>query len=131
MPTYSESDLVVPAAEIIAAHEHGIGTTKLLRLLRKQLRPSGDDLTILADRNDDKFSQKVRNLKSHETLEKRGIATFKLRQYHITPEGKKIATNSEVQQSLIAQGFSEDQRHVALDRKYEGIVIEEDNTLDV
>jgi DNA end-binding protein Ku len=47
------------------------------------------DATILADRNDDKFSQKVRNLKSHETLEKRGIATFKLRLYHITPEEKK------------------------------------------
>jgi len=27
-------------------------------------------------RTDDKFSQKVRNLKSHDALEKRGFATF-------------------------------------------------------
>ena len=51
MPIYWESDLVVPAAGIIAAHEDGIGTTELSRLLRSQLRPSGDDLTILAGRS--------------------------------------------------------------------------------
>ncbi len=32
------------------------------------MEPSGEDLQILQDRNDDKFSQKVRNIKSHDTL---------------------------------------------------------------
>ncbi len=126
MPTYSESDLIVPATAIIAAHPGGIGTTELSKQLRSQLRPSGDDLTILANRNDDKFSQKVRNLKSHETLEKRGLATFSFGLYHITPTGKTFAAeNGEIHQALIAQGFSEAQRHAALDRNYSGIVIEE------
>ena len=31
--------------------------------------PSGEDLERLSNRSDDKFSQKVRNLKSHKTLE--------------------------------------------------------------
>jgi predicted HNH restriction endonuclease len=126
VPTYSESDLIVPAAVIIAAHSGGIGTTELSRQLRSQLRPSGDDLTILANRNDDKFSQKVRNLKSHETLEKRGLATFSFGWYYITAPGRILASeNGEAHQALIAQGFSETQRHAALDRNYDGIVIEE------
>jgi predicted HNH restriction endonuclease len=126
MPIYSETDLVVPATSIIAAHSGGIGTTELSRELRSQLRPSGDDLTILANRSDDKFSQKVRNLKSHETLEKRGLATFSFGSYYITSAGKIFAAeNSEIHQALIAQGFSETQRHAALDRNYSGIVIEE------
>jgi len=32
------------------------------------MKPSGEDLEILHDRNDDKFSQKVRNIKSHDTI---------------------------------------------------------------
>jgi hypothetical protein len=77
MPTFSEPDLIIPALEIIAARPNGISTSELLRLLRRQLKPSGDDLEILANRSDDKFSQKVRNLNSHGTLEKRRLAIFK------------------------------------------------------
>ena len=35
---------------------------------RKIMKPSGEDLEILDNRCDDKFSQKVRNIKSHNTL---------------------------------------------------------------
>jgi hypothetical protein len=69
MPTFSEPDLIIPALEIIAARPNGISTS--------ELKPSGDDLEILANRSDDKFSQKVRNLNSHGTLEKRRLAIFK------------------------------------------------------
>jgi predicted HNH restriction endonuclease len=126
MSIYSESDLIVPAVAIIAAHENGIGTSDLSRRLRSQLRPSGDDLTILANRSDDKFSQKVRNLKSHETLERKGLATFTNGKYCITENGSKFASEgSEISLALTVQGFSETQKQAALDRNYSGILIEE------
>ena len=95
MPTFSKSDLVIPALEIIAASRDGIGTSELSSILRRQLKPTGDDLDILAGRNDDKFSQKVRNLKSHDTLERRRLATFVNGLYHITQAGEALV--SEVQ----------------------------------
>lgn len=64
MGTYSEKELRSVAVTII--DEFGeINTTELQNELRNRLQPSGDDLKILANRNDDKFSQKVRNLVSH------------------------------------------------------------------
>lgn len=126
MPTYSETDLVIPALAIIAAHHQGVTTTELSKQLRAQLRPSDDDLTILAGRNDDKFSQKVRNLKSHETLERKGVATFINGQFHITDAGRSLASSgSEILLSLRTQGFTETQRRSALDRNYQNILIEE------
>jgi predicted HNH restriction endonuclease len=126
MSTYSESDLIVPAVAIIAGHPNGIGTSELSQKLRSQLRPSGDDLTILENRNDDKFSQKVRNLKSHDTLERKGLATFANGKYYITENGGKFALEgAEILRALTAQGFSEAQKQAALDKNYSGIFIEE------
>lgn len=126
MPVYSESDLVVPAVVIIAANPEGITTTELSKQLRERLEPSGDDLTLLAGRNDDKFSQKARNLKSHNTLEKKGLATFKDEKFFITNNGRKFATDGiEILQSLKAQGFTESERQSALDKDYKDILIEE------
>ena len=126
MPIFSESDLIIPALEVIAEHPDGIDTSELLSLLRRQLKPTGDDLEILAGRNDDKFSQKVRNLKSHDTLEKKGLAIFVDGRFHITPAGQVLASEGvEVFRSLRDQGFTESQRLSALDRNYENILIEE------
>jgi predicted HNH restriction endonuclease len=126
MPSFSESDLVVPALRVIAAHPDGIDTSELSSLLRRQLKPIGDDLEILARRNDDKFSQKVRNLKSHNTLERRGLAKFVDGLWYITPTGENLADEGiEVFQSLRGQGFTEVQKQAALDRNYENILIEE------
>src|SRR5262245_24934079 len=126
MPLYSESDLVVPAVVIIAANPEGITTTELSKQLRQRLEPSGDDLTLLAGRSDDKFSQKVRNLKSHVKLEKKGLATFKDEKFFITNSGRTFATDGvEILQSLKVQGFTETERQSALDKDYKDIVIEE------
>jgi hypothetical protein len=126
MPSYSESDLIFPALEIIAAHPDGIDTSALSSLLRQQLRPTGDDLEILANRTDDKFSQKVRNLKSHDTLEKRGFATFIDGRYYITDDGEKLATDGvEILRSLMDQGFTAEEREAALENNFDDIVIEE------
>lgn len=126
MPVYSEADLVVPAVVIIAANPGGVTTTELLKQLRERLEPSGDDLTLLDNRGDDKFSQKVRNLKSHDTFEKKGLATYTGGKYFITDTGRKFASDGiEILQSLKSQGFSESERESALDKDYEDIVIEE------
>ena len=42
----------------------------MIKELRLILKPSGEDTKQLKGRSDDKFSQKVRNLKSHRKLEK-------------------------------------------------------------
>lgn len=43
-----------------------ISTTKLIKELRKRIPLSADDLVELDGRNDDRFSQIVRNIKSHK-----------------------------------------------------------------
>lgn len=74
MTTIREAELVVPALFLLADAPDGLNTTQLIAGLRDLLHPSGDDLSRLAGRNDDRFSQKVRNLTSHNTLINRGLA---------------------------------------------------------
>ena len=57
-----ESDLKLPALFLINLKNGELKTSELSNLLRDILKPSGEDLTILANRNDDHFSQIVRNL---------------------------------------------------------------------
>lgn len=47
----------------------GIRTSRIIDEARRIMKPSGEDLEILDNRNDDKFSQKVRNIKSHKTID--------------------------------------------------------------
>lgn len=68
MTSISESELVLPSMMLLNRNADGMTTSDLIRDLRAVLRPSGSDLDILTDRSDDKFSQKVRNLKAHNTL---------------------------------------------------------------
>lgn len=67
MSCYSENEIAVVALRIIRARP-GIHTSELIDACRADMRPSGEDLEILDNRGDDKFSQKVRNLKSHDSL---------------------------------------------------------------
>jgi predicted HNH restriction endonuclease len=57
-----EIDLRLPALYLISLKNGNINTTELSEMLREILKPSGEDLEILAGRNDDYFSQIVRNL---------------------------------------------------------------------
>lgn len=66
----SEKELIVPALKLIAEQTKGLTTTELIKLLRQELKPTGRDIEILNGRNDDVFSQKVRNLISHKSIEK-------------------------------------------------------------
>ena len=126
LPTYSEPDLIVPALKIIEQHPQGILTSSLINSLRKALRPSGSDLVLLGGRRDDHFSQKVRNLKSHDTLVRKGFATFANSRFHITEAGRKMAVLGQpVMTALSEQGFSDRQILGIIDRDIEQILIEE------
>ena len=75
MPRISETDLVIPALNAMNTSPNGtISTTDLISTLTNAMNPTGEDLDILENRNDTKFSQKVRNLKSHNTM--RGLVTY-------------------------------------------------------
>lgn len=66
----TEKELIIPALRLIAEQTKGLSTTELMQLLRQEVKPSDKDLEILKGRNDDVFSQKVRNLISHKSIEK-------------------------------------------------------------
>lgn len=66
----TEKELIIPALRLIAEQTKGLSTTELIQLLRQELKPSDKDIEILKGRNDDVFSQKVRNLISHKSIEK-------------------------------------------------------------
>jgi hypothetical protein len=86
---YSEPDLVVPTLELLAAHPGGLSTTDLIEKLTELFKPDGDDAEILSNRQDTHFSQKVRNLVSHRTMERGDLWTYGESDgiHRITPAG--------------------------------------------
>ena len=67
MTNFTESELIPVALKIILNKPNGIETKDLIIELRNLMSPGCEDLEMLSNRNDDKFSQKVRNIKSHKT----------------------------------------------------------------
>jgi len=71
----SENELIIPA--LIAMHNspnHQIQTSDLINEIANRFALDDQDLTQLLNRNDEKFTQIVRNLKSHKTLKDLGYA---------------------------------------------------------
>lgn len=66
----AEAELFKPALKIISQYPHGTTTSELIRELIKEMKPKGEDMYILRNRNDVKFTQKVRNLISHRYTKK-------------------------------------------------------------
>ena len=67
MSNYREDQIADVAMGVIADNP-GIRTSGLIAEVRRIMGSDGEDLEILEGRNDDKFSQKVRNLKSHDSI---------------------------------------------------------------
>lgn len=83
-----------------------ISTTELIRLLTQIMKPQGLDAQILSNRSDTYFSQKVRNLKSHDTLTKYGYALYSDGSYYITENGKQLVQNNKSSiQYILSSGF--------------------------
>ena len=86
-----------------------ITTTELINGLRSLMQPSGEDIEILSGRKDDKFSQKVRNLRAHKTLERVGYAKYKQAKNSpavINKNGREyLKQNQTVLKYLLSNGF--------------------------
>jgi predicted HNH restriction endonuclease len=126
----SERDLILPA--LFCIDEAGeISTTELTNCLRAMLNPQGEDLEILTDRNDDKFSQKVRNLRSHKTLERKELVKYANRgrqgYWQITAKGKKVLeANRYLLEYLYKQAFEYELQKEAFSKIADAIQIGDD-----
>lgn len=106
----SETELILPGLLFMSLNEDGgITTTELIKKLRWYMNPSGEDLKILSGRSDDKFSQKVRNLKAHRTFERYGYAAYsdeKNGKVYITDKGRNyLKDNYEFLKYLYVNDF--------------------------
>ncbi|WP_156446864.1 hypothetical protein [Bradyrhizobium yuanmingense] len=89
----SERAIVIPALKAAARKPDGyISTSELILELENALRPTGEDAEILKNRADTRFSQIVRNLKSHRqsatSMFARGLAIEERDGLRITPKGR-------------------------------------------
>lgn len=88
MKRITESQLVLPALYLMSKSNGGImSTSELIANLTTVMHPTGIDADILSGRNDTYFSQKVRNLKSHDTLVKSHYAIDYADGFKITTQG--------------------------------------------
>ena len=131
---YSEKEFVIPTLEFLRDNPQGKTTTEIITYLREKLQPEGDDLTILSGRKDDKFSQKVRNLKAHDTL--RNFATYIKERgqqsgiFKINEKGKEFLKDKRVYyDSLDFQGFSVKTLKEEVEKDFKDLVIEEGNVI--
>ena len=103
----TEIELVLPSLYLMSINPTGsISTSELIRLLTQIMNPQGLDAQILNNRSDTYFSQKVRNLKSHDTLTKYGYAVYCDGSYHITDQGRQLVlSNKSNIQYILSSGF--------------------------
>ncbi|MDX2196287.1 MAG: HNH endonuclease [Cytophagales bacterium] len=107
----TETELILPSLYLMSLNGGIITTSELIQKLRYIMKPVGEDLQILAGRADDKFSQKVRNLKAHSTFKRYGYAEYKggARQgyFEITNDGKAhLNQNQDILKYLLINDFT-------------------------
>ena len=88
-----EKHVRVPALRAMAERPNGyVSTSDLIAELEDEFKPGGEDAEILDGRNDTKFSQIVRNLKSHKksstNIFVKGYAEEVGDGFRITPAGR-------------------------------------------
>lgn len=107
MERITETELVLPSLYLMSLQGGAITTAELIPKLREIMKPSGQDLEILRWRTDDKFSQKVRNLKAHDTFERFGYAKYEQGSVLITDLGKKhLNQNRDILTYLLINDFA-------------------------
>jgi hypothetical protein len=90
MARITEKELILPSLYLLNIEEHKtLSTTYLISKLRILLKPDDEDIEIISGRSDDKFSQKVRNLKSHNTLTNLNFCTYQDNQFTLTDIGEE------------------------------------------
>ena len=116
MTPISESELILPTLMLLERSPEGLNTSQLIERLTATLHPTGDDMEILVGRNDTRFSQKVRNLTSHDTLTEQGLAirgTGRNQPFRITDEGRTLYEAHRDSLDVLT-GFSLDDSEPAL-----------------
>lgn len=103
----TESELVLPSLYLMSLKPQGcISTSELILLLTQIMKPTGTDAAILNNRSDTHFSQKVRNLKSHDSLTKYDYAVYNDGIYQITTKGKEyVSKNMDNIRYILSSGF--------------------------
>ncbi|MCI0708875.1 MAG: HNH endonuclease [Chloroflexi bacterium] len=104
----SERELILPALYCIDEAGGRLSTSELIACLVQLLKPAGEDALLLEHRSDTKFTQKVRNLNSHKTLQTLGLATKgdKDEDWDITANGQAyLREYGYLLTSVISQGF--------------------------
>ncbi|RKY12765.1 MAG: hypothetical protein DRP65_00145 [Planctomycetota bacterium] len=125
---YTEQDLIIPALGVMKDHHpYIVTTTQLIKELENRLHLAGRDAEIIRNRRDTYFSQKVRNLKSHNALTSRGLADYIAgARWRITDKGMLyLEKNKPVFESLKSQGFNKRQIKREIDADFSDIIIEE------
>lgn len=102
-----ESELVLPSLYLMSKSPQGrISTSELIQSLTEIMKPQGIDAQILQGRTDTHFSQKVRNLKSHNTLTKYGYAIYDNGIFQITDNGNLLVeSNKENIEYILSSDF--------------------------
>ncbi|NQU77272.1 HNH endonuclease [Candidatus Falkowbacteria bacterium] len=128
---YSESDLIIPALNYLLLNkETGLTTSMLIALLSRELEITGRDAQIITGRNDTYFSQKVRNLVSHRTLEGKALASYSRIKgdglHKITDKGERyLLENINNFTFILDNNFNEEQRKDIIEKDYSDLIIEE------
>lgn len=128
---YSENDLIIPTLNYLLLYkDNGLKTSELIILLSDELEISGSDAEILRGRNDTHFSQKVRNLVSHRTLENKGLVIYEKIErdglHKITDKGEKyLLENINNFTFILDNNFNEEQRKDVIEKDYSNLIIEE------
>ena len=103
---YTESELILPALRFLAAQAAPVNTTNLIKHLQSNLKPKGHDAKLLHGRQDTFFSQKVRNLKSHDSLKQLGLVKYRGNNWQITAKGQAfLESNANNVERMLEQGF--------------------------
>lgn len=117
MARITERQLVLPALYLMSKSENGfVSTSDLITGLTEVMHPTGIDARILSGRSDTYFSQKVRNLKSHDTFQRDNYATNVPDGFKITTIGKSfVNAHRDALSYLFNEGFNYEDVKTAID----------------
>jgi len=105
MARITERELILPALYIMKKEiNEEITTSELIKKLENLIEIDEEDKGIIQSRKDSYFTQKVRNLKSHNTLVKKDYATYTNGKFKITQRGKSyLSDNQETLKLIVAE----------------------------
>ncbi|MCF6172792.1 MAG: HNH endonuclease [Campylobacteraceae bacterium] len=127
MARITEEQLILPALYLMdISPSRSITTTAMKENLIEIFKPSGRDNELAGTRGDTLFTQKVRNLKSHDKLENLGYATYSQKingepsgRFTITEDGKQyLDENMDIVDYLLNNTFSSEDLKEAFETVY-------------